>query len=489
MSYLLWLCLFSLGDGDFEEVAAGLESRSAATRRVAVRALGELGTPRAWERILPHLSEEDGEVADEAQWQLASAQDPDLCLGKWGLRSPDPWVRLRAAELFGRMSCPIEGRALSRHLSRKDAERSAALVWSIERLARRGYLSGDLERCEKDVARAVRFGGHVGAAALLCLEALGGSELEEELVRASRRSDVLQRAAAAEASARRSAPKDWERIESLSHDEDDGVRRVLVSALAFKPSLRKVHLLIDRLVEEESPPVRERILGLLRAWSGLRHRFDPRPWRDWARTLPLEWRPEEQSTPEDEGQATASFAGLPVSSDRLCVLVDLSGSIQAQVRDGVTRRDYVESELEGLLMELPESARFNLIAFCDDPYPWRSALELNRRGSAADALKWFLRLGVRGKGDLFTAAMLALSDPEVDTLLIFTDGVPTGGRRWRLSLMGMLLQQECRFRGVSIDSVLVGASPRTVEAWEEISSRTGGRSVQVELEPEGAREE
>ena len=68
MSYLLWLCLFSLGDGDLEEVAAGLESRSAATRRVAVRALGELGTPRAWERILPHLSEEDGEVADEAQW-------------------------------------------------------------------------------------------------------------------------------------------------------------------------------------------------------------------------------------------------------------------------------------------------------------------------------------------------------------------------------------------------------------------------------------
>ena len=116
-------------------------------------------------------------------------------------------------------------------------------------------------------------------------------------------------------------------------------------------------------------------------------------------------------------------------------------------------------------------------------------MELNRRGNAADALKWFFRLKTRGKGDLFAAAMLALSDPEVDTLLIFTDGVPTGGRRWKLSLMGMLLQQECRFRGVSIDSVLVGASPRTAEAWEEISSRTGGRSVQVELEPEGAREE
>jgi hypothetical protein len=299
----------------------------------------------------------------------------------------------------------------------------------------------------------------------------------------------MQRAAAAEASARRSGLEDWERIEALSNDEDDGVRRVLVNALVFKPSLRKVHLLIDLLGEEEAPPVRERILGILRAWSGLRHRFDPRPWRDWARTLPLEWRPAAQSDLVDDEGVTASFAGLPVSSNRLCVLVDLSGSIRTQMRDGVTRRDYVESELEGLLMELPKSARFNLIAFCDDPHPWRSALELNRRGSAADALKWFMRLRVRGKGDLFAAAMLALNDPEVDTLVIFTDGVPTGGRRWKLSLMGLLLQQECRFRGVSIDSVLVGASARTVEAWEEISWRTGGRSVQVELEPEGAREE
>jgi hypothetical protein len=163
-------------------------------------------------------------------------------------------------------------------------------------------------------------------------------------------------------------------------------------------------------------------------------------------------------------------------------LVDLSGSIQAQMSEGVTRRDYVESELAALLKELSASARFNLIAFCDKPYSWKSELELNRRGTAAEALKWFLRLSVRGRGDLFSAAMQALSDPEVDTLLIFTDGVPTGGRRWKLCLMASLLEQECRFRGVSIDSALVGASARTLAAWEELSSLTGGRSVQVKLE-------
>ena len=479
---LFCLCLCSPGEPDLTELAIGLESRSSATRRVAVRELGEIGSPEAWELILPSLADDDGEVADEAQWQLASSGDPQLFLGRAGLRSSDPWVRLRAAELLGRMPCPVDARALSRAVKRQDSDLSATLIWSLERLARRGMLSGDLKRCAKDVARAVRFGGHLGAAALLCLEALDGAGLEEEILRASKRSDAFQRAAAAEASARRSGPSDWECIELLAGDQDRGVRRVLIRALEFKPCSRKVHLLIDRLEREEVHSIRDEILGLLRSWSGLRHRFDIRPWRDWAETLPLGWRPAKQRDRDDVQGGTASFAGLSVSSDRVCVLVDLSGSIQSEMRPGVTRRDYVESELEGLLLQLPADARFNLIPFSDDPYPWRGELELNRRGSAADALKWFLRLSVRGKGDLYSAAALALSDPELETLLIFTDGVPTGGRRWRLDLMALLLEQECRFRGVSIDSALVGASARTVAAWEELSSLTGGRSVQVMLE-------
>ena len=94
---------------------------------------------------------------------------------------------------------------------------------------------------------------------------------------------------------------------------------------------------------------------------------------------------------------------------------------------------------------------------------------------------------MRGKGDLFSAAELALKDPHVDTLLVFTDGVPTGGRRWKLELMAALLEQACRFRGVSVDSVLVGASARTARSWREIAQRTGGHSMELEVSvgPEG----
>ena len=474
--------LMGRGDGRFSELSEALESRHAATRRVAVRELADLGSAQAWELVLSRLGEEDGEVADEAQWQLARAPLVAQLLGREGLRARDPWVRLRAAELLGRCRGPLDGSELARHMSRREGEWSATLAWSLERLARADALSGDERRCARLVRQGVRFGGQAGAAALMCLEALDGAGLGEELVRAGRGRDELLRAAAAEAFIRRDRPGDWERVEVLARDDDAGVRRALVEALALRPDQKAAILCAERLGSEEVPTIRARLLHHLRSWSGLRHRYDPRPWREWAAILSEDWQPAQLAEPTRLPEGTTTFAGITVRSDRLCVLVDFSGSINTEIADGVSRRDYLEIELERLLMALPSAARFNVIAFCSEPHAWQEELTRNRRGCAVEALKWFRRLGVRGKGDFFAAAELALEDPDVDTLLVFTDGVPTGGRRWKLELMALLLQQECRFRGVSVDSVLVGASRRTRAAWVEIAARTGGDSMELEVE-------
>ena len=468
-------------DGGLEELARALESRHAASRRVAIRALAGLGSPRAWGLVLEGLADPSGEVADEAQWQLAYAPLGQALLGRRGLRSPDPWVRLRTAELFGRSPRAVEASELARHLNRREPALSATLAWSLERLTRAGSLAGDRERCAAQLASAVRWGGQAGASALLCLEALRGEQLSFELDRASGGRDALMRAAAAEASLRRDAPGDWELVERLAQDEDAGVRRALVEALRSAPDRRAARLCVDRLGLEETPLIRARVLHHLRSWSGLRHRYDPRPWQRWLEGLPEGWSPSAPSAAVSLPETTRTFAGIPVRSDRLCVLVDLSGSIHTKMKGDVSRHDYVILELERLLMALPESAMFNVIGFADEPHAWKGALVKNRRGSAVDALRWFERLGVRGKGDFFAAAELALEDPDVDSLLVFTDGVPTGGRRWKLELLSALLEQECRFRGVSVDSVLVGASARTAQSWRELAARTGGHSMELEV--------
>jgi len=478
----IWIVVLSSEalDDRLTEFALALDSRHPATRRVAVRSLAEIGSTEAWELILPCLGDSSGEVADEAQWVLPRMERTDLLLGREGLRARDPLVRVRVAELLGRCPGPVEGVKLAKHMTRREPDHTAALAWSLERLARADALSKDVARCEREVARAVRFGGQAGAASLLCLEALNSSELEPELQRAANGRDELLRAAAAEALVRRAGLGDWSRVTSLAQDEDPGVRRALVEALNIAPDCQAAILCVERLGLEAVPTIRVRILHLLRSWSGLRHRYDPRPWLEWAAALPSGWTPIERSGPVAP-LGTTTFAGISVCSDRLSILVDLSGSIHTTMEGGLTRREYVELELERLLMALPRTARFNIIGFCDEPHVWSEELVENRRGKAVQAMKWFRGLSVRGKGDLFAAAELALEDPDVDTLLVFTDGVATGGRRWKLELMALLLEQECRFRGVSLDSVLVDASARTVRCWQEISERTGGHSTELKI--------
>jgi hypothetical protein len=75
--------------------------------------------------------------------------------------------------------------------------------------------------------------------------------------------------------------------------------------------------------------------------------------------------------------------------------------------------------------------------------------------------------------------MLALQDPEVDTLLVLFDGAPTGGHRHRLELITPLFLEQNLGRGATLDFVLVDASKKLQRMWGELAEATGGRTVSV----------
>ena len=75
----------------------------------------------------------------------------------------------------------------------------------------------------------------------------------------------------------------------------------------------------------------------------------------------------------------------------------------------------------------------------------------------------------------------ALADPRVDSLVVVTDGAPTGGAHWNLDLMFELLVWETRWRPVAVDAVLVDASARLREHWAGLAERTGGTCTSVEF--------
>ena len=240
--------------------------------------------------------------------------------------------------------------------------------------------------------------------------------------------------------------------------------------------------LVERLTVETDERLLTRVVLHLQHLSGLKHRRDPRPWRDWLQKLPPDWKPgaASPSAPDDPASSTqASLVGLPILSQHVAILIDLSGSIWNLRADGKSRKELVDVKLREALEALPEGTRFNLIPYTSEPIPWKPALVNASRANVRAAAAWFEARRENGSGNLWDAALLALSDPEVDTLIVLFDGAPTGGPRHRLELMVPLFLERNLARRVAFDFVLVDGTKRLRRAWGELAEGSGGQVVSV----------
>jgi hypothetical protein len=220
----------------------------------------------------------------------------------------------------------------------------------------------------------------------------------------------------------------------------------------------------------------------LRAMSGADHGLDLAAWRAWAATVQGRWSTGDAQAPTGTlGDTKVAFAGLTLLSDRVAFLIDLSGSMwQTQVGDK-TRKELVDERVRACLESLPQTAAFNVIPYTADPYPWEKRLVRATPANVKRAIEAFERCHQSGPGDVLDAILVALADPEIDTICVLTDGVPTGGRRWNLDLLVDSLVERNRFRNVAFDSILVDAPKSKVRKWAELAERTGGRSIAIEL--------
>jgi hypothetical protein len=269
----------------------------------------------------------------------------------------------------------------------------------------------------------------------------------------------------------------------LAADESAGVRRVALEGLGTLHSRGATAVLVGRLSVENEERTLLRVVELLQGLSGLKYRRDPRPWNDWLRALPSDWNGQPTRAPaaggEDPANRTVALAGLPLVSKRVAILIDLSGSIWNVRPDGKTRKEIVDAKLREALEALPSDTRFNLIPYTGTPLPWKASLVPATPANVRAAAGWFAACKANGSGNFWDAALLALADPEVDTLTVLFDGAPTGGTRHRLELIVPLFLELDQARRVAVDLILVDASRRLQGLWKELSDGTGGRLLAV----------
>lgn len=264
----------------------------------------------------------------------------------------------------------------------------------------------------------------------------------------------------------------------LARDAAPAVRLQAVETLAETADRASLSMMIERLGDEPRSRIRWRIVERLQRLSGMKFRTDPRSWSRWLSGLPADWAPSAVALPAEElGDRSQAIAGLTVLSDRVCFLVDFSGSLwQGKVGDK-TRKDVAVEVLEQALGALPPEARFNVIPYTNQPLPFADRLVEPNERNVARAIDFLRDCNASGKGNVYDAIQLALTDPEVDTIVVYTDGSPTGGHRWNLDLMVDLLLEQGRTRGVAFDAVLIEPPGGRRKRWERLAAESGGRVV------------
>ncbi len=436
--------------------------------------------------MLRALADLDGQVADEAQLAIGRVREPrllSLVAGPMGLGSRDEWVKLRAFEAFGRIETGFDERRLFGGILSRDPELARTGLWSIERQACAKRLATDAHELSNRLDGFVRgsLPPEVRGAALTALRHVDAFAAHDRAIEAIGDPAEGVRCAALLVVGTFTEQEALTLSTRALLDSSDRVRTVAIQNLERIRSRASVTALIDQLGREPRSRLKCALLCFLRESSGLDHGSDLAAWRAWADTLQGPWSTGGASaSAPTRGDTHVKLAGFELVSDRVTFLIDLSGSMWDTDAGGRTRKELVDAQLRTCLESLPGEALFNVIPYTRTANPFEKRLVRATRENVARAAAWFEKRNERGPGNVFDAALLALEDPDVDTLVVLTDGVPTGGRRWNMDLMVELLVERNRFRQVAFDSLLVEAPKSHRRAWADLAERTGGRSLAIE---------
>ncbi len=191
--------------------------------------------------------------------------------------------------------------------------------------------------------------------------------------------------------------------------------------------------LIAQLEIEGKARVVRAIVQTLTRLTGQKLFDDAKLWRQWwmhnKATFKIPKRKKKPKPDEKpkETKTVAQFYGLPVESDRVVFVIDMSGSMESGTRFKSNFEIAVEQML-GVAKRLPDDAKINVILFESDFKVWREKLtKLTKRNRKA--LKTFMQKQYpEGGTNLYDALEHALKHKGVDTILLLSDGEPTAGR-------------------------------------------------------------
>jgi HEAT repeat protein/uncharacterized protein YegL len=313
-------------------------------------------------------------------------------------------VRLAAIEALGRLKTPKAVDALLEAAGKAKGPVLVSALWALE-------ISGSSDSRVVGIAASVLEGGKPVSAKVQAVNLLGSLE--------------------AEASLRKLLPL-------LKHKEWR-LRAATISALAAIRSRDSVEPLIARLDREKGRLVDD-LANALHRITGLDIGYDAKVWREWWAKNKDTFEPPplpEVGKPARDGHTVATYHRIPIVSNRIVFLLDVSSSMitkmEATARrtgeggapKGDTRLDYCKWELDRVIRKLAKNVRFNIITFETNVHAWQRGVVPNLPANREEACGFVEKQRPLGGTGLGGAMKRAFQNLSADTFFVLSDGSPT----------------------------------------------------------------
>lgn len=360
----------------------------------------------------------------------------------------------------------------------------AAVIGVLERDP--ALFEGELKRLTKSKDGTVR------RAALV---AWGRLRIDDEdwlgnLKREAGQKDPIRRQAAAVSLGNLPLAEATAILTELLQDEDRSVSAEALLALEHQREKSAIPVLIEHLAAATGQ-VRFDTARALERITGKQHGVIASRWQKWwadegeAFTVPslgfIVAADRVREMQKAKGESQATFYGLPVVSERIGFVLDLSGSMDEKAKgaglERVTRKEMAETELFGVLDKLPDGVLLQLIFFGTEIAGWREEPVPLDAAARADLRKFVAQSEPRGSTAIYEALRLALSDPTLDTLYVLTDGHPSGGLTDDEETIVTEVQRWNSTRHVVIHGVSVDGKSKFLES---LAEATGGSFIIAE---------
>ncbi|MEE9390957.1 MAG: HEAT repeat domain-containing protein [Planctomycetota bacterium] len=234
-------------------------------------------------------------------------------------------------------------------------------------------------------------------------------------------------------------PQAWKTLSVMLKDPQARVREEAVISCARGAGSKAIPVLIARL-DQEPLRIQSAIFEALETISGMKGRVARKKslWESWwlaNREELLNGNSDADTAkkvkPAGETKYAVNYYGIPLQSDKVVFVVDISGSMEFGAEAGGEKRiDVARKKLLEVVQKLDKKTQFNVLAFSGSNLYYKSkGLMPCTPENKRKVSKWIRGLKTGGGTNTYAALEAIFEEySKADTLYLLSDGSPSSGK-------------------------------------------------------------